>query len=106
MLSPVPRFDLAKNLAGAKKPRRGRGNAVIPLGFFSDNSIVGGLLHTLIGYTDRPTAAQFVAYLMTIMIIVVLDAAPALASAIRHVWYGSLADITARSPHVEFSSNC
>jgi hypothetical protein len=102
MLSPVPRFDLAKNLAGAKKPRRGRGNAVIPLGFFQ--IIVGGLLHTLIGYTDRPTAAQFVAYLMTITIIVVLDAAPALASAIRHVWYGSLADITARSPHVELQA--
>ena len=35
----------------------------------SDGSLVGRLLHTLIGYTDRPTAAQLVVYLLTIAII-------------------------------------
>jgi high-affinity iron transporter len=36
----------------------------------SDSSMVGRLFHTLIGYTDRPTAAQLVVYLLTIAIIV------------------------------------
>jgi high-affinity iron transporter len=36
----------------------------------SDASVVGRLVHTLIGYTDRPTAAQLVVYLLTIAIIV------------------------------------
>jgi high-affinity iron transporter len=38
----------------------------------SDGSVVGRLVHTLIGYTDRPTAAQLVVYLLTIAIIVEL----------------------------------
>jgi high-affinity iron transporter len=38
----------------------------------SDDSIVGRLLHTLIGYTDQPTGAQLVVYLTTIAVIVVL----------------------------------
>ena len=32
----------------------------------SDGSILGRLLHTLIGYTDRPTALQLVVYLGTL----------------------------------------
>jgi high-affinity iron transporter len=36
----------------------------------SDGSMVGRLVHTLIGYTDRPTAAQIVVYLLTIATIV------------------------------------
>jgi high-affinity iron transporter len=36
----------------------------------SDSSMVGRLVHTLIGYTDRPTAAQLVVYLLTIATIV------------------------------------
>ena len=35
-----------------------------------DSSVIGRLLHTLIGYTDRPTAAQLVVYLLTIALIV------------------------------------
>jgi hypothetical protein len=34
------------------------------------DSLTGRLVHTLIGYTDRPTAAQIVVYLLTIATIV------------------------------------
>jgi high-affinity iron transporter len=40
--------------------------------FLSDDSIVGGLVHTLIGYTARPSGAQLIAYLLTITVIVML----------------------------------
>jgi len=36
------------------------------------DSIVGRLLHTLVGYTDRPTALQLIAYLVTLAIMVAL----------------------------------
>jgi high-affinity iron transporter len=36
----------------------------------SDGSVIGRLVHTLIGYTDRPNGAQLVAYLLTIATIV------------------------------------
>ena len=36
----------------------------------SDGSVIGRLVHTLIGYTDRPNGAQLVVYLLTIAIIV------------------------------------
>jgi high-affinity iron transporter len=36
------------------------------------DSIVGRMLHTLIGYTDRPTELQLVAYVVTLAIMVVL----------------------------------
>ena len=36
----------------------------------SDGSLVGRLVHTLIGYTDRPSGVQLVVYLLTIAIIV------------------------------------
>jgi high-affinity iron transporter len=35
-----------------------------------DGSLIGRLLHTLIGYTARPNGAQLVAYLLTIALIV------------------------------------
>jgi high-affinity iron transporter len=35
-------------------------------GFLPQDSLLGRLLHTLIGYTDRPTALQLVAYLATL----------------------------------------
>jgi high-affinity iron transporter len=38
----------------------------------SQDSLVGRLLHTLIGYSDRPNGAQLVVYLATIAVIVVL----------------------------------
>ncbi len=38
----------------------------------SDSSLVGRLLHTLIGYTDRPSGAQLVVYAATIVVIVAL----------------------------------
>lgn len=37
-----------------------------------EHSLVGQLLHTLIGYSERPNAMQLIAYLGTIAIIVVL----------------------------------
>jgi high-affinity iron transporter len=36
----------------------------------SEGSVVGRLLHTLIGYTDRPNGAQLVVYLLTIATMV------------------------------------
>jgi high-affinity iron transporter len=41
-------------------------------GFLSEGSIPGRLLHSLIGYSDSPTGAQLIAYLLTIAVIVVL----------------------------------
>jgi high-affinity iron transporter len=38
----------------------------------SESSIVGRLLHTLIGYTDQPNGAQLIAYVATIVVIVAL----------------------------------
>ena len=38
----------------------------------TDKSLVGRALHTLIGYTDQPTALQLVMYLTTLAMIVVL----------------------------------
>lgn len=38
----------------------------------TDKSLVGRALHTLIGYTDQPTALQLVIYLTTLAMIVVL----------------------------------
>ena len=55
-------------------------NAVAALGqtvwdssdILSDKSLVGRALHTLVGYTDRPTAMQLVVYLVTLAGIVAL----------------------------------
>jgi high-affinity iron transporter len=41
-------------------------------GILSEKSLVGRLLHTLIGYTDQPTALQLVAYLGTLAVMGVL----------------------------------
>ncbi len=38
----------------------------------SDDSVIGRLVHTLIGYTDRPNGAQLIAYLLTLAMIVLL----------------------------------
>jgi high-affinity iron transporter len=38
----------------------------------SDDSVIGRLVHTLIGYTDRPNGAQLIAYLLTLALIVLL----------------------------------
>jgi high-affinity iron transporter len=38
----------------------------------AEDSLAGRLLHTLIGYTDRPSAAQLVVYLFTIGLILTL----------------------------------
>jgi len=35
----------------------------------SDDSVLGRLLHTLIGYTDRPNGAQVLVYLLTVSFI-------------------------------------
>jgi high-affinity iron transporter len=37
--------------------------------FVSDGSIFGRVLHTLFGYTDRPSELQFVVYLATLALI-------------------------------------
>ena len=51
-------------------------------GFLPQNGIAGRLLHTLIGYTDRPTELQLVAYLATLAVMAALTrvAAPARAA--------------------------
>jgi high-affinity iron transporter len=36
----------------------------------SDDSVLGRLLHTLVGYTDRPSGAQLLIYLLTVTVIV------------------------------------
>ena len=41
----------------------------------SDASIIGRMLHVLIGYTDRPTAFQLVAYIVTLVTIITLTRA-------------------------------
>ena len=41
-------------------------------GFLPQDSLLGRLLHTLIGYTDRPTELQLVAYLATLAAIAVM----------------------------------
>jgi len=48
-------------------------------GILPDNSLFGRVLHTLIGYSDQPSALQGVAYLGTILTIVIATklAAPA-----------------------------
>ncbi len=38
----------------------------------SDQSLIGRLMHTLIGYTDQPTGAQLIVYLTTIGVIIAL----------------------------------
>jgi high-affinity iron transporter len=42
-----------------------------------DDSIPGRLLHTLLGYTDRPTGAQLIVYISTILVILILTRAVA-----------------------------
>jgi high-affinity iron transporter len=48
-------------------------------GILPDNGLFGRVLHTLIGYSDQPSALQGVAYLGTILTIVIATrlAAPA-----------------------------
>lgn len=41
-------------------------------GFISDSSLLGKTLHTLIGYTDQPTALQLVVYVGTLTVIFTL----------------------------------
>jgi high-affinity iron transporter len=41
-------------------------------GFLPQDSVLGRLLHTLIGYTDRPTELQLIAYLATLAAIAVM----------------------------------
>ena len=40
--------------------------------YLADDSIIGKILHALIGYTDRPTALQLFAYLGTLAAILIL----------------------------------
>ena len=35
-----------------------------------EDSLLGRLVHTLIGYADRPSGAQLVAYVLTVAVIV------------------------------------
>jgi high-affinity iron transporter len=37
--------------------------------FLSEKSILGRVLHTLIGYSDQPTFFQLVVYMATLMVI-------------------------------------
>jgi len=42
-------------------------------GLLPQDSIVGRLLHTLIGYNDRPTELQLITYAMTLLVMVALN---------------------------------
>jgi high-affinity iron transporter len=46
-------------------------------GLLSDKSVLGRVLHTLVGYNDHPTAMEAVAYAMTLLVIAVLTRAQA-----------------------------
>lgn len=48
-----------------------------------DRSIVGQLVHTLIGYTARPSGAQLLVYLATIVVIVTLMQVTGRSNAVR-----------------------
>jgi high-affinity iron transporter len=37
--------------------------------FVSDDSLIGRILHTLLGYTDRPTQLQLIVYIVTLAVI-------------------------------------
>jgi len=71
---------LAAGMAAQATAFLEQANAVTALGkivwnssrILTDKSLVGRALHTLIGYTDQPTALQLVIYLMTLAIIFVL----------------------------------
>ena len=41
-------------------------------GYLPQNSLLGRLLHTLIGYTDRPTELQVIAYVATLVAMAAL----------------------------------
>jgi high-affinity iron transporter len=41
-------------------------------GWLPQDGIVGRLLHTLVGYTDRPTELQLIAYLATLAVMAAL----------------------------------
>lgn len=41
-------------------------------GFISDSGMIGKVLHTLIGYTARPTGMQFIVYITTLASIFTL----------------------------------
>ncbi len=41
-------------------------------GWLSQDSLIGKLLHTLVGYTDRPTELQLIAYLATLAVMALL----------------------------------
>jgi high-affinity iron transporter len=51
-------------------------------GWLPQDSIIGRLLHTLIGYTDRPTELQLITYIATLAAMALLTwiATPASAS--------------------------
>jgi len=40
--------------------------------FLSDDSVLGRALHTLVGYSDRPTAMQLIVYLAVLLVMFVL----------------------------------
>jgi high-affinity iron transporter len=71
---------LAAGMAAQATAFLEQANAVTALGkivwnsswILTDKSLVGRALHTLIGYTDQPTALQLVIYLTTLAIIFVL----------------------------------
>ena len=53
-------------------------------GILSQDGIVGRLLHTLVGYADRPTQLQLIAYLATLAVMVLLTKVAAPRSGSNH----------------------
>jgi high-affinity iron transporter len=54
-------------------------------GILSQDSLVGRVLHTLIGYTDQPTAMELVAYAIVLLVMLALMRAANASTRRRHV---------------------
>jgi high-affinity iron transporter len=54
-------------------------------GILSQDSLVGRVLHTLIGYTDQPTAMELVAYAIVLLVMLALMRAANASTHRRHV---------------------
>jgi high-affinity iron transporter len=61
-------------------------------GWLPQDSIVGRLLHTLIGYTDRPTELQLIAYIATLAIMTALTRISASTRSARKIRRQTTAD--------------
>src|SRR5262249_1759773 len=67
-------------------------------GILSQDGIVGRLLHTLVGYADRPTQLQLIAYLATLAVMVLLTKVAAPRSGSNHGAPAGKAEARGKTP--------